>query len=287
MHHLFRIFCLLLLLLTSAAWLEARELVFSPLPMTQASLVTRHARPMLAYLEHKLNEPIDIQFHKNYEKILTAFCQNKIDLAFLGPLPYIKLKKQCDKVIPIVRFVNKKGEASYTCSIITDAEIGVKKIQDLRGKKVALTQPLSTCGYLMTDFLLHQAGLDLSETRYRYVGNHRNVALTVVRGEAAGGGLKTSIARRYEHLGLRYLARTPPLPGFLLVANGSTMTSYEIETIRTALLSLQPLTNPEDAKRTACWGEKTRYGAVPVDDHDYDFIREKLASTTIPATGAD
>jgi len=239
---------------------------------------------MLSYLEQELSEPISIEFHKNYAAILDAFCRDNIDLAFLGPLPYIKLKKKCDKVVPIVRFVNKKGKSTYTCSIITDTEIGVQNLQELKGKKVALTQPLSTCGYLMTDFLLRQAGFHLADTRYRYVGNHRKVALAVIRGEADAGGLKTSIAHKYEHLGIRFLARTPPLPGFLLVANGSTMSLGQIQKIRAALLRLHPLTNPEDAETTACWGEKIRYGAVPVNDRDYDIIRNELAGITIPAT---
>jgi phosphonate transport system substrate-binding protein len=284
MHHTYRILFLALLLLISAAPLWGREIIFSPLPMMQPSLVARHARPMLSYLEQELNEPIGIEYHKNYEKILSAFCRNRIDLAFLGPLPYINLKKRCDKVVPIVRFVNKKGKATYTCSIITDAEIGVKRLQDLAGGKVALTQPLSTCGYLMTDFLLRGAGLRLEDARYRYVGNHRKVALAVIRGEADAGGIKTSIAHKYEHLGIRFLAQTPPLPGFLLVANGSTMTRREIEKIRNALLNLHPLTNPEDAHITSCWGEKIRYGAVPVNDSDYDIIRNELARMSIPAT---
>jgi len=287
MLHPYRIICLLFLLLTLPAPLLARELIFSPLPMMQPALVTRHARPMLTYLEKQLHEPIGIKFHKNYEDILTSFCEDRIDLAYLGPLPYIQLQKKCDKIFPVVRFVNKKGKATYTCSIITDAELGVQRLQDLRGKKIALTQPLSTCGYLMTDVLLRKAGLRLADTRYRYVGNHRKVALTVVRGEADGGGIKTSIAHKYEHLGIRFLARTPPLPGFLLVANGATMTPGEIATIRTALLRLHPLTDPTDAKITSNWGERIRYGAIPVNDSDYDIIRKELARTPIPTTGND
>jgi len=285
MQNTFRILFLLLLLLMYAVPLQAQDIIFSPLPMMQPALVARHARPMLTYLEQALNESIGIAYHKNYEKILTAFCRDKIDLAFLGPLPYIKLKNRCNKVIPIVRFVNKKGKSTYTCSIITDAEIGVKRLQDLAGGKVALTQPLSTCGYLMTDFLLRRAGLSLADTRYRYVGTHRKVALTVIRGEADAGGIKTSIAHKYEHLGIRFLAQTPPLPGFLLVANGATMTRQEIETIRAALLRLHPLTNPEDAQLTSCWGEKIRYGAIPVNDSDYDIIRNELNRTSIPDKG--
>ena len=253
--------------------------------MMQPAMVTRHARPMLSYLEQELNEPISIEFHKNYATILDAFCKDNIDLAFLGPLPYIKLKKNCNKVVPIVRFVNKRGEATYTCSIITNAETGLTRLQDLKGKRIALTQPLSTCGYLMTDFLLRGADQRLTDTQFRYVGNHRKVALSVIRNEADAGGLKTSIAHKYEHLGIRFLARTPPLPGFLLVANGSTMSSRQIQKIRAALLRLQPLSNQKDAKITACWGEKIRYGAISVNDRDYDIIRNELTGITIPAIG--
>jgi len=133
--------------------------------------------------------------------------------------------------------------------------------------------------------LLQQAGLSINDTKFRYAGSHEEVALAVVRGEFDVGGIKTSIAGKYAHMGLRFLAESKPLPGFLLVANKKTLAAEQIEKIRDILLQLRPLDNASHAELTRDWGGNVRYGATEVKDSDYDVIRDQLQGITIPTRG--
>lgn len=263
----------------------SQDIVFAPLPMAQQIKVSREVRPMLSYLEPQLNCRISINYSNDYADILNQFRQGRIDLAFLGPLPYIQLRKKYEYAFPVVRFLNSAGGDTYTCSIITSMDSNLESIKLLKGKKLALTQPSSTCGYLMTSKMLQAAGLSIEDNLYSYTGSHQEVALTVIRGEFDAGGIETDQGHKYAHLGLRFLAQTEPLPGFLLVANGKTLKPNQIEVIRQTLLRLTPLTNQADRQLAKTWGETFRYGAVIATDNDYDVIRRELDGNSMPAKG--
>ncbi|MEN8141154.1 MAG: PhnD/SsuA/transferrin family substrate-binding protein [Thermodesulfobacteriota bacterium] len=276
---------ILSLLFTLSSSCPAGQLTFAPLPMEQKEKVLRQIAPMLRFVEQDLGSTITISYHSDYATILSDFQTGKIDLAFLGPLPYVELRQAYPEAEPVVRFLNGQGKDTYTCSIITGIESGLATLQPLKDKGIGLTQPHSTCGYLATAHLLEQAGLSIKQSKFRYTGSHQEVALTVIRGEFAGGGIKTSIGKKYAHLGLRFLAESKPLPGFLLVANGKTMSVSDIEKIRNSLLTLKPLTNEKHRVLTRGWGKNVRNGATTVIDSDYDVIREWLQGITIPSQG--
>lgn len=273
---------LLLLMWFCAVPAFAKDISFTPLPMEQKEKVFRQIVPMLHFLEKPLDQHFSVKYFSNYEEILDKFQAEEIDLVFLGPLPYIQLREKYSDAEPVVRFLNKQGKATYTCSLVTGVENGLASIAALKGQRLALTQPHSTCGYLCTDNILQQAGLSVNDTVYQYLGSHQEVALAVIRGEFKAGGIKTSIGKKYSHLGLQLLAKTDPLPGFVLVANKRTLTGRQIETIRNALLKLRPLSNPVHHKLTREWGQSIRYGTITAQDSDYDAVRKKLRGVVIP-----
>jgi len=253
--------------------------------MEQKKKVVRQIAPMLHFFEKSLDRHFTVKYSSNYADILHNFQAERIDLAFLGPLPYVQLRAEYPEAEPVVRFLNEHGKDTYTCSLITGVESGLTTVEALKRRRLGLTQPHSTCGYLFTGNLLQQAGISIKETKFRYTGSHQEVALSIVRGECDAGGIKTSIGRKYAHLGLRFLAESKPLPGFLLVANKKTLTTEQIEEIRDILLQLRPLYNASHADLTRDWGENVRYGATEVKDSDYDVIRDQLQGTTIPNQG--
>jgi len=253
--------------------------------MLQKEKVLRQIAPMLHYLEKPLGQFFSIDYSESYAEILENFQEKKIDLALLGPLPYVQLREKYPDAEPIVRFLDKDGKGTYTCSLITGIESGLSTTAALKGKRLALTQPPSTCGYLCSNALLQQAGLTVQNTEFRYMGNHQEVALAVIRGEFDAGGLKTSIGKQYAHLGLRFLAESKSFPGFLLVANKQTLSPEQITIIRDTLLQLRPLDNAAHAAQTRTWGMNVRYGATTALDSDYDIIRDALQNITIPDRG--
>lgn len=270
--------CVLLATVSHAQTVQPTEpLTFAPLPMETPETVASQWKPALDYLGKALGAPLRIEYSDNYERILEKFKTGKLDLAYLGPLPYVTLKERFPAAMPVVHFNEKDGQPSYTCAIVALAERKLAT-KDLRGKKIALTQPLSTCGYLTTDGLLRRAGSDLEKNRYRYLDKHDAVALAVARGDYDAGGVKTTIGQKYAHLGLQVISESLPLPAFSLVANGQRLSPERIAAIRTALVGA-------NGAQGSTWGDNIRHGATPATDKDYDAMRKLRARTDIPEKG--
>lgn len=271
------IFFSLIIALASSLPVSAETLKFSPLPMESPDTVASQWKPLLDYLTVELGVAIEIEYSENNEQIIDKFKAGKIDLAYLGPLPYVILKKSFPAAEPVVVFNEKNGSPFYTCAlaVLDKAAFNTK---NMKNRTVALTQPLSTCGYFGTQEILHKLGSSLDVNRFRYLGQHDEVALSVVRGEFDAGGLKTAIARKYAHLGLIVKAESPPLPGLAFVANVNRVSAERIGKIRNALLVAK-----EEMRQK--WGENIRYGVAPIKDSDYDVIRKFPLSNPIPTQG--
>ena len=276
----FALLVLLLALGTSRA--HARPLVFAPLPMENRETVIKQFMPLASYLGRVLGREIVFDINDSYDRILEKFRRGEIDLAYMGPLPYVALKIGDEHAAPLVHFNEPSGEPFYTCALISlaDKAIDTASIED---RRIALTQPLSTCGYLSTSGLLRERGADLAKNLYRYLNKHDAVAMAVVRGEFDLGGLKTAIARKYAHLGLAILAETRPLPSFALVGNAGTLSAEDMDGIRDALARLDP--SGKDREMLQGWGDNIRHGAVPASDGDYAPVRDLLGGQSIPETG--
>lgn len=272
-----KVLALVVLLLALASPASAETLKFAPLPMENPETVAGQWKPLLEYLKKSVGIEFVIDYSTSNDEILGKFEAGKLDLAYLGPLPYLRLKDRFPAARPLVIFHEADGRPSYTCALVVAADSDLRPEQ-LTGRKIALTQSLSTCGFFSISGLLQQVGIRLEDTRYRYLGPHDAVALAVAGGEFDAGGLKSAIARKYASLGLRIIAETAPLPGLALVANGARVSEERMEAIRRALLAAD-----ETVRKT--WGDNIRHGLSAATDEDYAGARKLPYRDPIPTQG--
>ncbi|MBI5656934.1 MAG: PhnD/SsuA/transferrin family substrate-binding protein [Geobacter sp.] len=247
---------------------RAAAITYTPSPIEHIeTAVTSHA-PLADHLAKILGRPVKIRYEQKHADIIRLFREGQIDLAQMGPLPYVKLREQFHRAIPLAIFKEADGRTSYNCALVTAFD-GPKRVGELRGS-IALVQPLSTCGQLGIDYILGRHGKGIGQFSHEYLGNQDNVALAVIRGEYAAGGVKSSIAAKYASLSLRIMEETPPFPGLVLVGNGATLSREQLEAIRKALLALPP----ESSKRFIAG----KFGFAPVVDRDYQVIRDYLGA---------
>jgi phosphonate transport system substrate-binding protein len=269
---------------TTVANGQAETIRFAPLPMENRETLFKQNHPMALYLEKRLNVVIEFVFSDSYSEIIKKFSEGQVDLAYLGPLPYVELRAKYDKAEPLIHFNEPSGQPMYTCAIVTLADSSLQ-LKGLKESRIALTQPLSTCGYLAVSGLLSEQGSRLEDNRYVYLDKHDAVALAVVRGDFDAGGLKTAIGKKYGHLGLNIVAETAPMPGFGLVANTATMSDSTMKSLRDLLIALEPTAADKDMLAT--WGENIRNGAVAASDKDYDVVRKLKGNVEIPTADKD
>lgn len=272
--------------LAQTAWADS-ILRFAPLPLEDRKILHEQFHGLMAYLSRQTNRQIEMVYLDDYANILDSFRNNQIDLAYLGPLPYVILKKDFAAAEPVVCFRDVNGMPDYTCSLVAFGDDDLQ-LDKLKGLRFGLTQPYSTCGYLAVSEMLRQQGLSLHRdgNSFRYAGSHSKAALGVARGEFDVAGVKTAIAKRYLHLDLHILEESHRFPGFALVANRNNLDEQTIATLRAALLALDPTQNPADRNRTRSWGKHLRNGAGPPAACNYDGVAEALQHTPWPIPGA-
>ena len=239
-----------------------RELILVPLPLEQPEAVIAATRPLAALLSERLQQPVQVRYIASYQDILEQFKRGTIDIVHLGPLPYLKLRQMQIGAEPLAVVNEADGAAAYSCALVTgfDGPSGVARVKG----PLALTQPLSTCGHLTAAYLLDRQGKNIEKLHYSYLGNHDKVALAVARGSYQAGTMKTALAAKFANLGVRVLVETPLFPGFLLVANRTTLPPKRIDELRKVLLGL--------SAQERAGLQLGRHGFSPVVEAQYDQL---------------
>jgi len=247
------------------------DFVFAPLPMENKRQTILKAKEFTNALSHLLNEPVITRYYQSYHEILSAFQQGDIDLVELGPFNYLKLTQRTEHQQPLLFVRQLKHQKFYQCHLVApiDGVDSLAEFKTLRGAKIALTQPLSTCGWFGMDFFFQEFGLDLRSFDYEFLGSHEEVALQVLRQEYRIGSVANYISERYEGLGLDVIARSPELPLFVLAANPDKFSSTQLHAVK---VYLSGLSNAERAD----WGTG-RYGFAPFSDELFDKFEDLVS----------
>ena len=234
---------------------------FAPLPMEGKKILQEQFFGLVAYLGETLQREIQVVEFLDYAELLTAFREDRVDLAYLGPLPYSLLAGADADVEPVACFRESDGASEYTCSLVASGDRRVD-LAHTRALHIGMTQPYSTCGYLAVSLMLQQAGRNLDEggIEFNYAGNHTSAALGVARGEFDLAGVKSSIARRYRHLNLQIIAESPPFAGFGLYANGRQLTQQTRDRLRQALQRFDPAVSDQAPDLMRQWGGRLAHG---------------------------
>lgn len=255
---------LFLLIFTSTLFSKDKLTInFAPLPMKKQSKTIQDFVPMTSYLKQELGINTNYIYKKNYKNIVDSFIKGEIDIAFLGPLPLVNLRARYKDIEPIITVKQKNGSKYYRCVL---SKFKKDKLDLEKPLRIALTQPLSTCGYFMSSKLLKDRyGIDLSKQKYDYKMSHSNAILSMLKGDFIIAGAKDTITKRHETLGIEIIAKSEYLPGFSFVANKKTLSKKSIDDIKKALLGL-------DEKTYKSWKGVLSSGFEKADISDYDVI---------------
>lgn len=214
--------CLIALgLLTAAAPARADALTVGLIPAENNEEMIAAFEPMRVYLERRLGAPVKVYTATDYTGIIEAMRKRRIDLAWYGPMSYYLAERETGAEAFAVG-VRAGGTVEYH-SIFTAAGVsGVRSLEDLRGRAVALVDPASTSGGLMPAYLVKKhTGLMLDQffDRVIWAGTHDAAQLAVKNGTVDAAAGADVIYRRMIEKGLideetnRIILTSPALPG--------------------------------------------------------------------------
>ena len=116
------------------------------------------------YIEEKLGQPVQLVDRGSYDEISSLLETKEIDAAFVCSGPYVEDKERFGLQLLAMPLV--KGKPLYHAYIIVPVGSPARKLEDLRGKSFAFTDPKSNTGKLVPTYMLSK----INETPQHFFG---------------------------------------------------------------------------------------------------------------------
>lgn len=147
---------------------------------------------LVDYLQKELGLPVNVETPPDYETAIKLIVEDKVQMAYLGPLSYVQARQRNFQLEPIVAYIDKRtGRPWYTSVIVANSEKGIKAIPDLAGKRFGFVNPSSTSGYLVPTAHLKNNNIDPEQdfAEIKYTGSHNKNAAALESGELDAIGI--------------------------------------------------------------------------------------------------
>ena len=131
------------------------------IPDQDASRLARRYDGFASYLSDKLGVQVEYVPSVDYAAVVTAFSQDRLQVAFFGGLTGVQARLQNPGAQAIAQ---RESDAKFHSKFIARTDLPVESLKDLKQLASELTitfgSPSSTSGHLMPRYFLTQAGID-------------------------------------------------------------------------------------------------------------------------------
>ena len=245
------------------------KLIVALIPDENAATVIQDNQGLKDYLTEAFDKEIELVVTTDYSSMIEAARNDRLDLAYFGPLSYV-LAKEVSDIEPFAARI-KGGTKTYNSCIIGNTKKGVTSFDDIKGTTFALGDPASTSSRLFPELTLAENGLTKGKDfQGVFLGSHDAVALAVQNGNAQAGGMACPILKSLKKKGVidpskvTTIAQSSPIPQYPWTMR-STLSPELKEKIRVTFLDLDSdkVLKPFNAD-----------GFASITDSDYDGIRK-------------
>jgi phosphonate transport system substrate-binding protein len=163
---------------------------------------------LLDYIGTKLGRDVELVQRKTYQEINELLGLRQIDMAFICSGPYVTGKEKYG--FELLATPQVQGSHFYRSYLIVNKESPFQRLEDLRGRVFAFTDPKSNTGKLVPTHWLAQMG-ERPETFFDktiYTYSHDNSTLAVARALVDGAAIDSLIWEYYHHKDPVFTART-------------------------------------------------------------------------------
>jgi phosphonate transport system substrate-binding protein len=241
--------------------------------------LARKFAPLGQYLEAQLGMKVEWTPVTDYAAAVETLVNRKVDLAWFGGFTFVQASvRSGGKVIPLVQ---REEDTRFRSVFITDAQSGIAKLADLKGRTVSFGSASSTSGHLMPRDALLAAGLnpEADFKRVAFSGAHDATIAAVASGKVDAGALNISVWEKFvadkkvDTTQVKVFYTTPPYYDYNWSVHAD-MPAELREKLRKAFLALDPA-NPAH-KDILALQRATRF--VPTGPENYSAIRTAAES---------
>ena len=162
---------------------------------------------MTNYIAGKVGRSIVVVQRRSYQEIVELMERGEADMAFIGGVTYVLGHDKSGMELLVAPIIYEGSENYYSYVIVRD-ENQAKGLPDLRGKRYAFTDSLSTSGKLLPTYLLARVS-ETPETffkKYIYTYSHAASIEAVRVGLVDGASIDSYIWEFYEYTDPKFIS---------------------------------------------------------------------------------
>jgi phosphonate transport system substrate-binding protein len=158
--------------------------VFASIPDENAAMVTERYGDFIAYLSREIGVPVKLRIAGDYAAVIEGQRAEQIHFAYYGPASYARARMIGVKTTPFAIEVNKGGVKGYHAVFYVKTNSPYQKVEDLKGKSIALVDPNSTSGNNVPRYAMDKMGIKPDEFfgKVVYSGSHVNAVMALNQG---------------------------------------------------------------------------------------------------------
>jgi phosphonate transport system substrate-binding protein len=163
------------------------------IPDQNASELNRNMGEMAKYLSEATGIKVEFVPSVEYAALVTGFERGEIKMAWFGGLTGVQARAVAPGSEAIVQ---RPMDAKFKSVFITQNDLDVKKLEDIKGKTFTFGSESSTSGSLMPRHFMAEAGIDPEKDLNgapNYSGNHDKTIALVQSGAFETGALNISV----------------------------------------------------------------------------------------------
>jgi phosphonate transport system substrate-binding protein len=160
------------------------ELVFASIPDENAAMVNERYGDFIAYLSREIGVPVKLRIAGDYAAVIEGQRAEQIHVAYYGPASYARARMIGVKTTPFAIEVNKGGVKGYHAVFYVKNNSPYQKVEDLKGKSIALVDPNSTSGNNVPRYAMDKMGIKPEDFfgKVVYSGSHVNAVMALNQG---------------------------------------------------------------------------------------------------------
>lgn len=271
-------------------------ITFAAVPAESSATLEQTFGNITQLIEQETGVTVEFQNASDYSAVIEGMRAGQVDIASFGPFSYVIARDSGVDLAPIAAPTDDVNEPpAYTSLAYVQADSDITSIDDLEGKTVCFVDQASTSGYLVPMKGLMDADIDMdTDIEQVLAGGHDASLLTLDSGNCDAAFAHNTMLSTLESSGqveegaLRAVWESDPITEDPITLNNESLSPELVEQITTVIREKANI--PALVEAGICSSaeecvlpEETGYGYVPVEDSDFDAIRELCEVTQAEA----
>lgn len=141
------------------------------IPSGNPATIKSESMDLAQEIEKRIKTRVEVYISKDYSDLVAAMKEKKTDFAFFSALTFVQAEKQTQ-----VKVLLKKTweQPYYYATLVSRGDSGIKKLHQLKNKRIAFVDQNSSSGYLYPMVWLKKNNFDIKSFKeVIYSGNHQ------------------------------------------------------------------------------------------------------------------